>query len=297
MRDDEIRKYLPTEETQRRAADRVASEENKRRALDDPRVQAALATPEAALAAGARGPHGAQVRTRRGGRRPPVQGAQATQAVEGSRDPGRHAPPRAWSGQGASRAPRSPWPWWRSAIGAAVAVLAPAALVYWLLVTGRTGAPAPATGAAPRAAAPTSAEESAPRAPTSAEESAPRAPTSSPGVHEAPMPPAVAEDPPAASATAAPLPQGAATQAERTAAPLPPGAVPEPPAPKEGFPGGSASATVPPSSVPAPAAGSAETTAASPTTAPSPLPAPTPISPGPTPTTRKPPPGGRTPEF
>lgn len=122
MSNDEINRYLPTEETQRRVADRAASDENMRRALEDPRVRAAMELPDEGAASAARRPV-----------------------------PRRSTPRRRWR--------RGTWPLWRQALAACLAVSAPAAVLYWLFVVpggavAPEQAPAPATSASAIAAPP-----------------------------------------------------------------------------------------------------------------------------------------------
>jgi hypothetical protein len=155
MKNDELNKYLPTEETIRRVTDRSLSEENRRRTLENPQLREAMTQREPKPAV------------------PQVPGATpAGSAVEGAASAVRNR--RLQSGV---------------MLGAVLAVLAPALLVYWLLVprgpqgtiekeAGAAAAPFPSASAPSPLGASTAAAVSAPSplsAPMASSAGAPRA--------------------------------------------------------------------------------------------------------------------------
>ncbi|XYI02059.1 hypothetical protein ACMHYB_20700 [Sorangium sp. So ce1128] len=180
MSDEDLKKYLPTEETFRRVADRAASDENMRRALS--RVKEAPPIVAAPL-----GPAEQAALVRPGARSEALQ-----------KEPSR---PSRWRLLG-------------SIVGAAAAVSAPALLIYWLFVPRDvpSGPVAPSATSAPVAPL-LSSSAPAPVAPLPSS-SAPAPPP----VAEAPSTPAessatslaTAARVPSALPSAAPAPRGAA---------------------------------------------------------------------------------------
>ena len=207
MKDNDLSKYLPTEETIRRVTDRSLSEENRRRTLESPRLREAVAQrePKPTVA--------------------PIPGVPpAGSAVEGA------AP-------GAGNRRIRPG----VLLGAVLAVLAPALLVYWLLVPRGPHGPVEQDDAdvaatpSPSASAPTSVSTAPPTASASA------APPTS-----------VSAAPPPAPASAAP--PGVPTAASSAGAPragAPPRPTPQPAAPPRRGEGPPAPAAAPTGSSPA----------------------------------------------
>jgi hypothetical protein len=95
MKRDDLREYLPTDETIRRVMDPVRAEETFRRAMES------------------------------------VQHVQLDRMAEQGAAPAADAAP-------AAKPERKRWPWWM-VLGAALSPVAPAVLVYWLLVPHGSG--------------------------------------------------------------------------------------------------------------------------------------------------------------
>jgi hypothetical protein len=178
MTDDDISKYLPSEERLRRLGDRAASEENKRRALGDPRVRQAIGPPDAR-----RAPPAEQQSKRHGA------GARDAQAAIAMAVPAASSAdlPRVMI-----RA-RRPCPSWRVIAGAVAAVIVPLGLMYWLLVPrGRIAETAEGTASATVAA--TAPPAGTPSAADTASGSAAAAPTASPAASASTPAPAPSDE-------------------------------------------------------------------------------------------------------
>ncbi|WP_437965123.1 hypothetical protein WMF04_36540 [Sorangium sp. So ce260] len=214
MSDEDLKKYLPTEETFRRVADRAASDENMRRALS--RVKAA--PPSAADGLG------------------PTARAALT--------------PRETGPEVRQKAPSRPSRWrllgWIA--GAAVAVSAPALLIYWLFVPRDAPSGAVGTSATSGSAAPLLTSSAPAPSPMVG---APRPPAESSAATRATAAPA-----PSALPSAAPAPSGGSTSAAARRAPAhDPNAVAAPGDPGQRMPPPRTTAAAPATSTPGPFAG------------------------------------------
>ncbi|WP_437533297.1 hypothetical protein WME79_06345 [Sorangium sp. So ce726] len=221
MSDEDLKKYLPTEETFRRVADRAASDENMRRAL----ARVKEAPPVVADRLG-----------------PAARAALARPAVH-------------------RKEPRRPSRWrllgWIA--GAAAAVTAPALLIYWLFVPrDAPSGPVEAT-ATPAAAVPLlSSSALAPGAPlVSPSAPAPTPVAETPGVpaESSAASSATAVTVPPALSSAAPTPSGAASTIARRAPARGANTVAAPSDPGQRMPPPRASAAAPATSMPGPFAG------------------------------------------